>query len=200
MKKVMQVLLVMVLVLTVSLTSGCSKRQSASSNNKMDRTAGPATEGKPAQETTQQAVSGTAIVKETSTYDCDIEADKKEFDGKADIVVGDNYYATQINDWYMYFDQYKNQTVEIEGYYIGDSKPYDFIGRYGPTCPYCQGGYVCFEILSNEDLNQYQSGKDWIKVKGILREGTDTASGPFYYIEVLELEKMDQPGVDTVAN
>lgn len=204
MKQLMKIFIVFVIVSAVFISGGCSKRQNATSNNKMNRNTGKGTE-KPAQETipqdtTPQTVSGNAIMKDTSAYNCDIEADKRQFDGKVDIVVGDNYYATQINDWYMYFDQYANQTVEIEGYYIGDTHPYDFVGRYGPSCPYCQGGYVCFEILTNEDLTGYQSGKDWIKVTGILREGKDTVVGPFYYIEVLKLEKMDKVGQDTVTN
>lgn len=204
MKQVMKIFIVFVIVSAVFISGGCSKRQNATSNNKMNRNTGKGTE-KPAQETipqdtTPQTDSGNAIMKDTSAYNCDIEADKRQFDGKVDIVVGDQYYATQINDWYMYFDQYANQTVEIEGYYIGDTHPYDFVGRYGPSCPYCQGGYVCFEILTNEDMTGYQSGKDWIKVTGILREGKDTVVGPFYYIEVLKLEKMDKVGQDTVTN
>lgn len=203
-KQLMKIFIVFVIVSAVFISGGCSKRQNATSNNKMNRNTGKGTE-KPAQETipqdtTPQTVSGNAIMKDTSAYNCDIEADKRQFDGKVDIVVGDHYYATQINDWYMYFDQYANQTVEIEGYYIGDTHPYDFVGRYGPSCPYCQGGYVCFEILTNEDLTGYQSGKDWIKVTGILREGKDTVVGPFYYIEVLKLEKMDKVGQVTVTN
>ncbi len=155
---------------------------------------------KSAPEASGEPIHANAIVKENSVYDCDIKADQADFDGEIENLVGDKYFATQINDWYMYFDQYEGQTVEIEGYYIGDYRPYDFIGRYGPSCPYCQGGYVSFEILSDEDLTQYESGKDWIKVKGILRQGIDSKEGPFYYIEVLDLEKMDEVGQDTVTN
>ncbi|MDD3413884.1 MAG: hypothetical protein PHY47_07765 [Lachnospiraceae bacterium] len=145
-------------------------------------------------------VNSNAIVKKESTYDCNLDADRKNYDGHVDIVVGDNLYATQMNDWFMNFEQYEGKVIEIEGYYIGDFKPYDFIGRYGPTCPYCQGGYVCFEILSDEDFSQYVTAKDWIKVTGILREGNDASIGPFYYIEVLELNKMKEVGQDTVTN
>lgn len=148
----------------------------------------------------QKAVNPNAIVKDNSTYDCDLEADKKCDDGHVDIAVGDNLYATQINDWYMNFSQYEGKVVEIEGYYIGEFAPYDFIGRYGPSCPYCQGGYVSFEILTDEDVTQYKSAGDWIKVRGILREGNDKEQGAFYYIEVLQLEKMEKVGQDTVAN
>ena len=141
-----------------------------------------------------------AVVKETSTYNCDIKADQAAWDGKVDITVGDNYFATQINDWYMYFDQYEGQVVEIEGYYINEFAPYDFIGRYGPSCPYCQGGYVSFELLTDEDMSAYGNASDWVKATGILRQGTDSMKGPFYYIEVLKLEKMDEVGMETVTN
>lgn len=132
-------------------------------------------------------------------YHCDIVKDKKNYNGKPDIVVGDKFYATQINDWYANFDQYEGKTVEIEGYYIDDYEPYTFVGRYGPSCPYCNGGYVSFEFYTQEDLSALKSGEDWIKAAGILRKGEDS-SGIFYYIEILSLEKMDKVGKDTVTD
>ena len=205
--------IIMMLSIGVNFTCGCSDRKNAANNSKMS-TKGSSTkdnsftkngesnisESSTEKDLTSTPVNANAIVKDTSTYDCDIEADKKAYSGTPDIVVRDNYFATQINDWYMYFDQYEGQAVEIEGYYIGDYQPYDFVGRYGPTCPYCQGGSVSFEILTNEDLTQYKSATDWIKVTGILRQGNDTKSGPFYYIEALKIEKMDMIGKDTVTN
>lgn len=202
-------LLAVLLIAVISLATGCGTRQSATSNVKMNvvssteqNTTAAAGENVQSTEDTTESnqVNPNAIVKENSTYDCDIAADKAAYDGHVDIVVGDNLFATQINDWYMYFDQYEGKVVEIEGYYIGDFQPYDFVGRYGPSCPYCQGGYVSFEILSDEDLTQYQSVKDWIKVTGILRQGVDSMKGPFYYIEALQIEKMPTVGVDTVTN
>lgn len=141
-----------------------------------------------------------AIIKETSVYDCDLEADRGNYSGTPDIVVGDHYYATQINDWYANFNLYDGKVVEIEGYYIGDSAPYDFVGRYGPSCPYCQGGYVCFEFLTDEDTSTLVTAKDWIKVTGILKEGTDNEHDSFYYIEALKLEKMPKVGIDTISD
>ena len=132
-------------------------------------------------------------------YHCDIEADKKDFDGTVDIVVGDNLYATQINDWYENFDQYEGKSVEIEGFCINEYPPYTFVGRYGPSCPYCNGGFVSFEFYTKDDMSGLKPEKDWIKVKGILRQGKDQ-TGTFYYIEVLSWEKMDQAGKDTVTN
>lgn len=159
-----------------------------------------AEENVPSTDLTYETKYDNAVTKNKSIYDCDIKADQESFNGEVDIVVGDTMYSTQINDWYMNFEQYEGKVVEIEGYYINDFAPYDFIGRYGPDCPYCQGGYISFEFVTNEDLSSYVSVKDWIKVTGVLREGFDKEFGPFYYIEVLQLEKMSKVGKDTVTN
>jgi len=138
-------------------------------------------------------------------YPYDIGADKAAVDiSSPDIVVGDNLYATQINDWYINFGDYDGKTVEIEGYYV-DLDGYSFVGRKGPSCPYCSGGYVSFEFSADEDLSVLVSESSWIRVTGILREGAMYPGGgqdpyPFYYIEALRLEEMDAVGVDTVSN
>lgn len=78
----------------------------------------------------------------------DIAKDEKTFPyDHPDIVVGDAHYMTQINDWYMHFNNYHDKTVVIEGYFLTINGHY-FIGRNGPTCPYCTGGYVDFEFNS----------------------------------------------------
>ena len=141
-----------------------------------------------------------AVIIGDSVYDCDIKADKAAFNGKVDITVGYNYYATQINDWYMNFKEYEGKTVQIEGFYINEYSPYLLIGRHGPVCPYCQGGYVSFEFLTDEDLSRLKSGKDWIRVTGILRKGVDRKQGIFYYIEALKTEHLDKAGVTTVTD
>ena len=141
-----------------------------------------------------------AVIIGDSVYDCDIKADRSAFNGKVDITVGDNYYATQINDWYMNFKEYEGKTVQIEGYYIDEYSPYLLIGRHGPVCPYCQGGYVSFEFLTDEDLSKLKSGKDWISVTGILRMGVDRKQGIFYYIEALKTTHLDKAGITTVTD
>lgn len=202
--------------LIVLEATACRRAPSASNNDRMTITTESESERETAKSVTGESLeqdtdatehsteaeppNKNAIIKENSIYDCDMEADRAAYDGVVDITVGDDYYAAQINDWYMYFPQYEGKVVEIEGYYIGDFAPYDFIGRYGPSCPYCTGGYVSFEILTDEDVSQLVSVQDWIKVTGILREGIDSMKGPFYYIEALQLEKMPEVGVATVSN
>lgn len=200
--------------IAIMTITGCSKKESASVNSRMipnEATSISTTQNKTgednaqsnAQPNSQNNVQGNLQVDNNSSemtgYNCDIEKDKKNFNGKADIVVGDNLFTTQINDWYMNFDKYEGKSVEIEGYFINDYAPYIFVGRYGPSCPYCNGGYVSFEFYTQNDLSEFKSVQDWIKVIGILRQGKDE-SGVFYYIEVLSLEKMDKVGKDTVTN
>ena len=136
-------------------------------------------------------------------YPYDIGADQKKYAGKkADIVVGDDLYMTQINDWFMNFKDYEGKMVSLEGYYI-KYENYAFVGRNGPTCPYCTGGYVDFEFKSNEDFSDLKSGKSWICVKGILRQGysydsNGKKSSAFYYIEALNVDKKTKAGVDPI--
>ena len=136
-------------------------------------------------------------------YPYDIGADQKKYAGKkADIVVGDDLYMTQINDWFMNFKDYEGKLVTLEGYYI-KYENYTFVGRNGPTCPYCTGGYVDFEFKSDEDFSDLKSGKSWISVNGILRQGysydsNGKKSSAFYYIEALNIDKKIKAGVDPI--
>ena len=143
----------------------------------------------------------------TYPYD-DYPYDPKEDRGKVnldkpDIVVGDKHYATQINDWYMNFQDYEGKTVSIDGYYMNFGG-YTLVGRMGPSCPYCTGGYVNFEFKTDLDLSKLKSEESWIRVKGILRKGkysiSKDVSQLIYYIEALEVEELPEVGVDTVAD
>ena len=134
----------------------------------------------------------------------DIEADQKTFPyDHPDIVVGDTHYMTQINDWYMHFKNYHDKTVVIEGYFLTINGHY-FIGRNGPTCPYCTGGYVDFEFNSHQDFNGYLSGDTWIRLYGILREGkvhaTKDIVAPFYHLEAVKVEKIPYTGKGTIVD
>lgn len=137
-------------------------------------------------------------------YPYNLETDRQNFDyNNIDIVVGDKRYMTQINDWFMNFRDYKDKTVLIEGYFISINGHY-FVGRNGPTCPYCTGGYVDFEFTSDGDFTGYEDGVTWIKVYGILREATvhlnDHLTAPFYHLEAVKVERMDQPGIGTITD
>ena len=214
MKNVRTIVTILIIFLLSLAMFGCEKNQNTSLNNRFqdkESTDDPV-------KSTEEDDNGISFEFDQSTptpypenffgkpdasgrvgYHHNLEQDKKNFDGKVDIVVGDKLFATQINDWYVNFNKYEGKVVEIEGYYINDYAPYTFIGRYGPSCPYCNGGYVSFEFYTEEDLSKLKSAKDWIKVTGILRSGRDK-DGEFTYIEVLKLDVMDKVGVDTVTN
>lgn len=137
-------------------------------------------------------------------YPYTIADDRQNFDyNNVDIVVGDKRYMTQINDWYMNFRDYKNKTVIIEGYYLAING-HHFVGRNGPTCPYCTGGYVDFEFTSDQDFSGYEPASTWIRVYGILREATvrlnDHVTAPFYHLEAVKVEKMPQEGIGTIVD
>lgn len=138
-------------------------------------------------------------------YPYQIAGDRAGFNpARIDITVGDHLYMTQINDWYLNFQEYAGKTVEIEGYYIDTGSGYTFVGRNGPSCPYCTGGYVDFEFQTDQDCSGFISGETWISVAGILREGnTRLSSGerkPFYYIEAIRVKALNRPGINPVVD
>jgi len=47
------------------------------------------------------------------------------------LVIGDDYFITQLNDIYYNVDDYIGKTIEIEGFPLSDPS-YKFVGRYGP--------------------------------------------------------------------
>ena len=126
-----------------------------------------------------------------------------ENDFKADTVIGDNYYATQIADISINFDTYSGETIEIEGFSMVNDYGYTFVGRYSESviCPDCPTGYAYleYEWHGDEKLDLGNEEK-WIKVKGELKNGFD---GVYYYnyIDAYSIEVMDEWGkMPTVVN
>lgn len=139
----------------------------------------------------------------SDVYPHNIAEDRKSFDGsRCDIIVGERLYMTQINDWFLNFPSYENKTVEIEGLYITIDR-FTLIGRNGPSCPYCSGGFVDFEFHSDQDLSNLVPEESWIRIKGILRSGKTTLrSGrevPFCYIEAIDVSPA-APGQNPIIN
>lgn len=134
----------------------------------------------------------------------DIVSDREKFDkNNLDITVGDTHYMTQINDWYLNFKDYENKTVQIDGYFLTINGHY-FVGRNGPTCPYCTGGYVDFEFTSDQNLKDFKPLDTWIRVIGILRESdvhmSEKTTVPFYHIEAISVEKIPYSGKGTITD
>ena len=203
----------LIMCIMLMLAAGCGQ-------NKDDHSTAPAQGESPAQSGSQTESSESADTasgdaggealsgpqEASDDYPYDISADRKTFDaGKIDNNVGDKLYMTQINDWYMNFSDYSGKSVVIEGYYMIFSDKYTFVGRKGPTCPYCTGGYVNFEFKSDQDISGLVSESSWIRVTGIMRQGTMyPGSGQpgqdFYYIEAMSVEKLPEAGIDTISD
>ena len=128
-------------------------------------------------------------------------------DGKqyqSDIVIGDNYYDTTINDMFLNPENYMEKNIEIEGMYL-ENLPWTFVGRYSTSnvCVYCPEGYSYFEYqLKGKIDREFTAKEDWIKVIGTLAKGNDETSDyqDYYYLEVLSIEIMNERGLDTVTN
>lgn len=124
-------------------------------------------------------------------------------DIKADIVIGDNYFDTQLADINLNFSKYEGKTIEIEGFPLTNS-PYTFVGRYSTAnlCAYCPQGYSYFEYQWQGDKTpELKEEESWLKVKGTLKSAYDDSIGSdYYYIDVLSLEVMNKQGVKTVNN
>lgn len=119
---------------------------------------------------------------------------------KPDIVIGDNYFDTQVADMTMNFNNYEGKIIEIEGYHLTNG-PYTFIGRYSLSnlCADCPAGYSYFEYEWNgKEKVDIKEEDDWIKIVGKLKRGNDGTE--YYYIDVLSLEIMNEKGLDTVSN
>lgn len=66
-------------------------------------------------------------------------------------------------------------------------------------CPNCPTGYSYFEYEWNGDKEiPAEVEESWIKVKGTLKRGNDGEE--YYYIDVAEIEVMNQKGLETVSN
>ena len=123
---------------------------------------------------------------------------------KAEVVIGDNYFDTQINEIMLNYNNYKGKTVEIEGMYIGVYNPYTIVGRYSTNnlCAYCPVGYSGFEYIWKGDKIEVENEKTWLKIVGTFESANDASSNfqDYYYINATSIEVMNESGIKTVAN
>lgn len=120
---------------------------------------------------------------------------------KPDIIVGNNYFDTQLSDVNTNFSTYEGKTVEIEGFFMEDT-PYTFVGRYSESnlCSYCPQGYSYFEYEWPGNMKlDFTNEKEWLKVVGTYRRGKDEM-GEYYYIDASSIKVMNEWGQDTVKN
>lgn len=161
-------------------------------------------------------------------YPYDVAKHRKNFPKKkVDLVFKDNNYVSLINDCFINPRDYVGKSVEIEGFYIWDGFR-TYVGRKGPTCPYCTAGYVGIEFHGDDksvinsppanasttppndvfvpetknpdsQYDRFVIGETWIKVRGYVRQGKDPTSGlSFTYIEAISVEVLPEKGTETV--
>ena len=122
---------------------------------------------------------------------------------KADLIIGDNYFDTQINDIFLNPQNYSNKIIEIEGMFL-DGNPYTFVGRFSTSnlCPFCPAGYSYMEYQWQGEEIELKDQETWIKVIGTLEKGNDETSyyQDYYYIQAKTIEVMNEKGQDTVNN
>lgn len=116
---------------------------------------------------------------------------------KIDIVIGDKYYITQLNEIYLNTEDYLGKVIEIEGFPLSNGQ-YNFIGRYGPGC--CSNDAIAYlEYEYDQDLELIDE-KDWIKIIGEICKGKDADGTEYIYINASSVEKKDTRGLDTVTH
>ncbi|MBQ9314097.1 MAG: hypothetical protein IJ220_03720 [Clostridia bacterium] len=120
---------------------------------------------------------------------------------KPELIIGNNYFDTQLSDVNTNFSTYEGKTVEIEGFFIEDS-PFTFVGRYSESnlCAYCPQGYSYFEYeWHGNNQFDFTNEKEWLKIVGTFKRGFDDL-GEYYYIDASSIKVMNERGQDTVKN
>lgn len=113
------------------------------------------------------------------------------------IHIEERYFATQMTDVYLNKADYLGKRFQLEGFYKAHAlkgKVYHFVMRYGPAC--CAFDQtVGFEMRYNGDWPQEM---DWLVVTGTLKQYEEDGR-PYLYLEVDQLEKKDERGLETVV-
>lgn len=122
---------------------------------------------------------------------------------QADVLLGDNYFDTQIRDMNLNPVAYMGKIIEIEGMYMVNL-PYTFVGRYSLSnlCPNCPTGYSYMEYTWDGEEIELKDEDSWIKVVGTLEKLNDetTYYQDYYYIKAQSIEVMNESGLKTVSN
>lgn len=197
-KKIVLIILLIVIIVAIIfvLTNSKKKSESVASPNNALATEHSSTDANNIDKSDSQEI----IVSNLSDGTLYATTDEEV---KADIVIGDNYFDTQIADINLNFSSYEGKTIEIEGMYLTNT-PYTFVGRYSTSnlCPDCPPGYSFFEYqFSSANLPDLKDEEDWIKVIGTLKKDYDSSiESDYYYIDVISLEVMNEKGIETVSN
>ncbi len=191
-----KVLLVCFIAVMVIMLTGCENKNTESNageatgkSEKEEKVASISSENSSSEEKGAQQV--VSIYKAQNVDDSDI-----------DIVVGDNYFATQLADMTLNFSQYEGKVVKIEGMSLKNGD-WTFVGRYSENaiCPTCPAGYAYYEYeWHGKEKLDFGNEKNWIQVTGKLTKGDDNGQ-EYYYIDAYEIALMNQFGdMATVVN
>ena len=123
-------------------------------------------------------------------------------DSDIDIVIGDDYFATQLADMTLNFSQYEGKVVKIEGMSLKNGD-WTFVGRYSENaiCPTCPTGYAYYEYeWHGKEKLDFGNEENWVEVIGKLTKGDDNGQ-EYYYIDAYEIALMNKFGdMVTVVN
>lgn len=92
---------------------------------------------------------------------------------RADIVIGNRFFAQQVNEIYLNVDRYTGQTIQYEGYFLSvewNNEIFHAVVQFGDDC--CGGqGMIGFEIL----LDGHEPFEDNVRVEivGVLEQDDD---------------------------
>lgn len=190
------VVIVIAIIFVVKNSSSGKKEEKTSSNTTVSKVSQSENQNTQASQESTQNQTKTIITKMDDGTQYSLTKD----DIKPDIVLGDNYFDTQITDISLNFNKYEGKTIEIEGLYF-ENMPYTFVGRYSTSsmCPTCPTGvsYLEYQWSGDQKIPVTQEN-EWIKVKGTLKKGFDQVE--YYYIDVASIEIMNERGMDTVSN
>lgn len=201
-KRVMYLVLFIVVILGVGgllfgLRSATQKRDSSNNTTSIgNKNANTTNTSAIASNTKKETKEATVTVKSDGTF---YSITSEEI--KPDIVIGDNYFDTQLSDINKNFSQYAGKIIEIEGFYI-ENTPFTFVSRYSKSnlCQYCPEGYSYFEYEWKGDKSPtLQPEQGWLKIVGELKEGKDSY-GPYYYIDAFSIGVMNERGLLSVEN
>lgn len=116
---------------------------------------------------------------------------------KVDLVMGDKYFITQLNEIYLNTEDYLGKVIEIEGFPLSNGQ-YNFVARYGPGC--CSNDAIAYLEYEYDTYLELIDEKDWIKIVGEICKGKDENGSEYIYIDASSVEKKDTRGVDTVTH
>lgn len=111
--------------------------------------------------------------------------------------IPDDYFMTTLNDIYINYKDYIGKEIEYEGFiFFPENENYSMVvGRKYYCCGY-DSSVVGFECKTDKKFD----ADTWVKVIGTLAVNDSNPKDIYPYIDVIEIEKKDIRGTETVYN